>query len=345
MRVAAFTGSRTFGSPRFRVRQYIPVLREYGIHITEYVARFGSWPPLNKALRPIWFPATMLDRIPGIVRSYGHDLTLLQREMVSTLVTLERFTRRPRLLDVDDAVWLHRGSETNFGEIARMCDGVICGNSFLEENVKKWQRETTVLPTAVDTERFVPPADLTKANARPVIGWSGNSSGLQYVMRIEGALAKLLREHRDCVLRIVSEKVPKFSILDTSQVEFIPWSPENEVRTIQEMTVGLMPIDDSLYACGKCSYKMLLYMSCGVPVVVSPVGMNAEVLGLGELGFGASTGDEWIESVSWLLRNPEKRKAMGTEGRRAVEQHFSLRALGPRLAKYIKKFQRLPSNN
>ena len=37
--------------------------------------------------------------------SYRFDLTLLQREMLSTFVTLERLTKRPRVLDVDDAIW------------------------------------------------------------------------------------------------------------------------------------------------------------------------------------------------------------------------------------------------
>src|SRR5215831_2933661 len=106
IRVAAFTGSRTISSPRFRVRQYIPHLRQQEIYVTEHIARFGSWPPDKKAYRPLWFPVTVLDRVPSVVRSYQYDLTLLQREMVSTLVTLERFTRRPRVLDVDDAVWL-----------------------------------------------------------------------------------------------------------------------------------------------------------------------------------------------------------------------------------------------
>jgi glycosyltransferase involved in cell wall biosynthesis len=343
MKVAAFTGSRTIGSPRFRVRQYIPKLREQGIEVTEYVARFGSWPPLNKALRPIWFPATILDRIPAILKSYRHDVTLLQREMISTLVTLERFTSRPRLLDVDDAVWLHKGRETNFKAIARMCDGVICGNTFLEESIKGWQPETMVLPTAVDTERFCPAVG-ANGGSRPIIGWSGMSSGLQYLTEIEIALARLLQEHPQSVLRIVCERPPNFSTLDASRVEYIPWSAENEARTIQEMTVGLMPIDDSLFSRGKCSYKMLLYMSCGVPVVVSPIGMNKEVLALGNVGFGAARDSEWYDALSWLLKNPEEGREMGTEGRRIVEENYSLHVLAPRLASYIRKFGKYSSN-
>jgi glycosyltransferase involved in cell wall biosynthesis len=129
-------------------------------------------------------------------------------------------------------------------------------------------------------------------------------------------------------------------LLPAERVEYIPWSPENEVRTIQEMSVGLMPADDSLWARGKCSYKMLLYLSCGVPAVVSPVGMNQEVLSLGRVGFGPRSEAEWVDCLISLLENPEQAQQMGEHGRRVVEEQFSLQVLTPRLASYIKKFSK-----
>jgi glycosyltransferase involved in cell wall biosynthesis len=47
------------------------------------------------------------------------------------------------------------------------------------------------------------------------------------------------------------------------------------------MHIGIMPLEDTAWARGKCSFKMLQYMSCGIPVVVSPVGMNLEILKMG----------------------------------------------------------------
>ena len=43
IRVAALAGGRSDPSARLRVRQYIPPLREAGIHVHEYV------PPLGKS--------------------------------------------------------------------------------------------------------------------------------------------------------------------------------------------------------------------------------------------------------------------------------------------------------
>jgi glycosyltransferase involved in cell wall biosynthesis len=337
VRVAAFTGGIE-SSPRFRIRQYIPYLTKYGITVTEYRARWGSWPPTNKALRPLWLPATLVDRIPSVLRSYSYDVTFLQREMISTFVTLEGLTHRPRLLDVDDAVWLNCRAGKNFPRLVRMCQGVICGNEFLAEHVRRWNSEVCILPTAVDTEQFRPAENSRPPGERPVIGWTGVASNLKYLYAIEAALAAVLEKRKDAVLRVVSSVEPKFHLLDRSRVEYIRWSPENDVQTIQPMSVGLMPIEDTDWGRGKCSYKMLLYMSCGLPVVVSPVGMNNDVLGFGNPGFAARSNAEWADALLWLLDNPAKATEIGTSGRRIVEEHYSVRVLVPRLAEYIKRF-------
>jgi glycosyltransferase involved in cell wall biosynthesis len=338
VRVAAFTGGRTTSSPRFRVRQYIGPLKEQATELNEFPARFGSWPPSQKAIWPLWAPATLVDRIPGVMKSHQCDITLLQREMVSTFVTLERFTKAPRILDIDDAVWLNRNAEKSFAALSRMCEAVICGNNFIADNVVRWNPELITLPTAVDTGRFRPtkaPADATR---KKIIGWSGLYAGSKYLLSIESALARTLDKHKDAILRVVSDVRPRFRVIDPARVEYIRWSEQNEVATIQQMSVGLMPLDDSLWSRGKCSYKMLLYMACGVPVVVSPVGMNNEVLALGSVGFGPRSDSEWVDSISYLLENPGPAALMGAEGRRIIEEHFSLEVLSPRLAGYLRKF-------
>lgn len=60
-------------------------------------------------------------------------------------------------------------------------------------------------------------------------------------------------------------------------------------RAIRGMAVGIMPLKDSLSERGKCSFKMLNYIACGAPVMVSSVGMNVEVLTQGNIGFGDQT--------------------------------------------------------
>ena len=335
IRIAAFTGGLSVPSARFRVRQYIPALRREGIEVEEYASAFGQYPPRVRWLRPLWALATLAERLPAVVMSHRYDAVLLQREIMSSFVTLERLTRRPRILDVDDAIFLQRGG--GFArKLAELSDRVICGNNYLAEWFGRWNVNIDVIPTAVDTERYLPCAE-TKASDSPlVIGWIGTSGNYKYLYGIEGALAKVMRSHPGTRLKVVGDQLPVFRYLSHDQVDFVSWSEAIEVQAIQSMDIGIMPLEDSPWARGKCSFKMLQYLATGLPVVVSPVGMNAEILTLGELGIGATTEKQWIDGLIALLEDRTLRVRFGTEGRRVVESSFSIRVVAPRLARSLR---------
>ena len=63
-------------------------------------------------------------------------------------------------------------------------------------------------------------------------------------------------------------------------------------------------------------------MAAGLPVVASPVGVNREIVDEGKSGFLASGPEEWRESLSALLRDPARARAMGEAGRRRVEERY-----------------------
>src|SRR5439155_26443088 len=130
LRVLACTGGHTTPSGVPRVQQYVPHLRNMHINLTECPSRAGSFPPEAGFKRPFWAMWNLVEHFPRVLQSYKYDVTLLQREMLSTMVTLEPLTKRPRILDVDDAIWVHRrGAFAR--RLAALCDHVICGNDFL----------------------------------------------------------------------------------------------------------------------------------------------------------------------------------------------------------------------
>ncbi len=333
LKVIAYTGGNNSPSSVFRVRQYIPALKESGIEMRECPSWAGAHPPFKKALRPLWGLGNLMERAPDTFRSFAYDLVFFQREMLSTFVTWEPLTRRPRIFDVDDAIWVHpRGDFTR--RLARLCDHVVCGNQFLAVEFSRWNQNVSILPTPVDVHSFIPLSE-PRDPERLVIGWMGLSRNLTYLYAVERALGEVLRRHPTATLRVVTGEPPKFSSLRAEQVEYVRWTPENEVRSIQEMTVGIMPLDDNVYARGKCAFKMLLYMACGLPVVVSPVGMNAEVLAKAPIGFGAVADSDWVDHLDHLLRDSGLRSRMGDAGRRVVVEHYSVGALAPKLAETL----------
>jgi len=333
LKVAAYTGGENVASARFRVRQYIEPLQSLGVGITEFYPQLTSYPPKTKLLRPFWAIGSLAQRVPSILRSKQFDICLLQREMLSTYVTLEPFIKQPYILDVDDAIWQHRNGKFA-QQLARQARLVICGNRFLAEYFSQWNNQVNILPTAVDTERFQP-LGIKKDRGEKIIGWSGASGAFQELYRIEKALLQVLNKHRDIKLRVIADRAPCFRTIPNSRIEFIRWTPDTEVQTIQGFSIGIMPLVDSIWNRGKCSYKMLLYMSCGIPVVVSPVGMNADILSLSKCGFGSNEIDEWVEAIDGLLLNPKYAQDLGREGRACVVNHFSITKVAVELARML----------
>ena len=333
LKVIAYTGGHNSPAGVYRAHCYIRPLANQNVELVESPSGAGLYPPERKWLRPAWGVWNVVDRLPAILRSYQYDVSFFQREMLSTFVTLEPLSRRPRVFDVDDAIWVHRGG--GFARrLANMCDHVICGNGFLAQHFAQWNQSVSILPTPVDTNHFVAGQGVLEGS-RPIIGWQGLHSGFPFLYQIEPGLHEVLRKHPDALLRIVSDKVPAFQSIPTERIEFVKYTWEREVTNIQEMTIGIMPITDSVVSRGKCSFKMLLYMACGIPVVVSPFGMNAEVLAKAEIGFGATTNDEWFERLDFLLCRAGERERLGKNGRTLVVQDYSLDALAPRLSKIL----------
>jgi glycosyltransferase involved in cell wall biosynthesis len=337
LRVAAYTGGQRLPSARLRIRQYGAPLRELGIELVERALPWESALPKRKLLAGMWALATVVSRLKDIAASCGTDMTIIQRQMLPAFVPLESFTKRPRVLDVDDAVWLTRGGR-NVIKLARRCDSVICGNEFLAEYFRQWNHDVKILPTAVDTELLFPSSEFSRTRA--LIGWTGTSENHRFLYSIEEALVQVLRENSDARLLIISDLPPRFTMIDNKYVEFVQWSPAAESDGLRRTTVGIMPLEDSEWCRGKCSFKMLCYMASGIPVVVSPVGMNLEVLSRGDIGFGPHTSRDWVEALNTLLRDSAAAVQMGANARAVAMKHFSVKVLSPRLAETLRSIAR-----
>jgi glycosyltransferase involved in cell wall biosynthesis len=331
--VVAYTGGIDVPSARFRIRQHIGALSRQQILIQERYLRWGRKKPRRMSLRPLWIAATVGDRLLSIAAGRYADVALIQRQALPAFLPVEPFIRQPIVHDVDDAIWLNRGGK-RAKEVARRSVAVICGNSYLADYFRQWNQNVYIVPTAVDTNGIVP--GLRRASARQVIGWIGSSENLRYLYQVETAIREVLACHSEAELMVVSNEAPRFERLSPERVRFVRWSPEAERRAFAEMTIGLMPLEDSEWARGKCSFKMLCYMAAGSPVIVSPVGMNREVLGLGNVGFGATTCDEWISALEALLGDSDLAAQMGASGRALVVKHFSVEVISPQIARVLR---------
>ena len=98
-----------------------------------------------------------------------------------------------------------------------------------------------------------------------------------------------------------------------------------------------MPIANDEWSKGKSSYKMLLYASCGIPVVVDLIGENRKILEEAEIGMGPVGSDEWYDAIEYLILNDSDRKRLGNIGRDYVVRTKSIKTYAPIISNLIIK--------
>lgn len=341
----------TLPSARFRVLPYVEAGRARGLDL--------RWVQLPK---PFFQRMRFLASLPPI-----HTIVVQKKPLRAFELALLRRRCQRLVFDFDDALWTsHPCSECGPGRDraeakarARLAvtlpgvDLVIAGNEYLAEYARPMAKRVEILPTPLDVRRYTPrpgrdasrevsvgsesdpaagptsgaeDAPTDKPAAGLTIGWMGAACNLFFLPPVLAALGDLPADAR---ILVVSDKPP---LRDPHPaLEYEAWSSEREIEQLQAMDIGLMPLTDDEYTRGKCGFKLLQYMACGVAAVASPVGFNREIVQDGVTGLFADEPEDWARAIHRLLADAELRQRLTANGRRLVEERFSLEAAAERL--------------
>jgi glycosyltransferase involved in cell wall biosynthesis len=329
-------------SVRFRVSQFLPALSAAGFDVDLHplfdtalfrlLYRPGHLPEKATALLSRTF-----DRVKALRDDY--DLALIHREAYPVGPPLiERWLakRVPMIYDFDDAVYLPNTSDANkmigflkrpakIAEVLRLSTEVMAGNAHLGDYARRYSLHVTVIPTCVDTTAWTPSTE-PRRDGPPVIGWIGTPTTTPYLMGLQDVLGALAKE-QEFVLR-VSGSVSPIEMRGV-RIENEPWSLQREIELFNTCDIGVYPLPNDEWTLGKCGFKAIQFMACGVPVVASPVGVNNQIIENGVSGLLANSEAEWRDGLRALLTDAELRRRIGSAGRRRIEQSYSLQANAP----------------
>lgn len=323
-------------SGRLRIAQYTELLEPMG-----YAFAFA---PVEN-VRPT---ARELTRIAHGIRTA--DVVFVQRIASPALAMILRAARKPVVYDLDDAIHFIRASQTiaaehpssasdrarvryrervrgsryfsrqkrPVGRMVGLADAVVVGNEYLHNELAGDHPRVWVLPTCV----FVPDAmKVQRAEVPTRIGWIGVRSNLYELQMLEPVFRELTRRHGDdVILTVISSEAYETTSI---RIEFVEWSLETEADAVMQFDIGIMPVHDNLHARGKCSFKAIQCMSYGIPVVISPVGMNAELLARGGNGYLANSTEEWFQALDALVCDTSLRATIGREAHATIEESYS----------------------
>ncbi|GAB4126549.1 MAG: glycosyltransferase family 4 protein [Raineya sp.] len=336
--------SQTAASQRFRFEQYLEILQEQGFFI-------ALAPFLDEATwRILYKRGFFIKKVSGILRGFArrffllfslwkYDFVFVHREATPIgLPIVEWFIckifRKKMIFDFDDAIWLPNTSEQNkivaslkFHQktkyLCKWAYKVSAGNSFLANYAKKYNKSVFINPTTIDTENWHNPTLIHKVeNQKPVVGWTGTHSTIAYLSMLLPILQKVA-EKQDFTFLIISDKNPNWQL---DNLQFIAWNKTTEIQDLAQIDVGLMPLADDEWAKGKCGFKALQYMAMEIVPLVSPVGVNTEIVQDGINGFLCKQAEDWEKSLELLLQDAEKRKMLGKKARQSVVEKYSILA-------------------
>ena len=243
---------------------------------------------------------------------------------------LTKILRKKIIHEYDDAIWLPGGEKMSWFKkmlkatwkvklIIKWSYKISAGNNFLCDYARQYNSNVFLVPSVVDTQnKYTRVKDQEDGN-RVVVGWTGSHTTLHNLEIIEKIIPELKKEI-DFDFLIISNKAPDW------QFDFIfkKWEEETELEDLLKMNIGVMPLKSGPWFEGKCGFKLIQYLACGIPAVASPVGVNTLIVQHEENGFIAGTKNEWLQYLRNLIINSQMRLQMGINGRNHIVKEYSL---------------------
>lgn len=326
---------------RFRIEQWLPYLERGGVsaelasfedeELHSLIYKRGRY--FRKARLVLRALARRRLLLMGVKRRFDAVFVFEEAARLGPAL-LERWIARqgvPIVYDFCDPIWIPYISPRNrylsrlkfpgkTATLCRMSRCVLAGNNELATYARQFNRHVTVVPITIDTDAYLP-RGWDRLPDVPTIGWTGSHSTVPHLDTIRAVLTELAQRRR-FRLRVLG--TPRY-LIPGVDVEARDWSLATEVADLSTFDIGIMPLPDDQWTRLRSHLKVRQYMGLGIPSVVSPVGVNRELIEDGVNGYLAGTSENWLAKLTRLLDDHELRCRMGRAGRRTVESRYSAR--------------------
>lgn len=325
-----------------RLVAYRPHWNEYGAQLVVYSfftkkmykkrKRAGIIATLYKAVMMLFCTVRMLARVLFMPQG---AIIIIHREVFPLGAPwLELWIIRKSkssFYDIDDAIWEPPSNGLNqrnlfvdpnrVSKIMSSADCVVVGNQYLAEYARQVSDNVATIPTSYEDVLGSILEDTYEINSVPTIVWIGNLGNAFYLDVLNTVFQKLLlcKPFRLKIIGGEDIRKVKFPGID---IEYIPWTREAEIDGLMSSDIGIMPLPDMPYEKGKCAFKLIQYMSCGMPVVASPVGVNVDVI-TAETGFLAENKQQWYDALKCLIDDQDLRRNLGRQGYQRFKVNYS----------------------
>jgi len=301
-------------STYYRLTQYLPLLKNEGVDV-EFVTRDSLSSETIKKAADV-------------------DVVLNLRCLTNLHIAKKIFKAGKRVIfDFDDAIYTRPGRPHSFITDLRVrkrlrqwlqnSDVVSTSNNVLADYAHQHASAAEVIPMGLDLEKWRP---VLSTNDSVTIGWAGAPVNIPNIERIDGVFTELQNRFQNLKIAVYSGQRPKL----TCEFSYHPYTPEGEIKFIQNLDIGLLPLVYDVFAKGKSPIKAVQYIACGIPVVGNIEGGTSEILNA-ESSIAVAKNDEWIDGLAMLIKDREMRERMGHAGRQFALDHHDVKVISRKL--------------
>jgi len=327
-------------SQRFRFEQYFKLLDEKGFHyVVKSFYSDKTWIFLHQEghvfSKGIKIISAFFIRFFQLFTLLKFDFVFIHREVTPIGPPffewiIAKVLRKKIIYDFDDAIWLPNYSETNakfhrlkaywkVNYCMKWAYKVSAGNEYLAKYASKFNKNVKIIPTTIDSINHHN-LDTNYDQERIVIGWTGTHTTMRYLDFIVPVIKELEQIYEFDFL-IISNEAPAYHL---NSLKFLKWTKESEIVDLAKISIGVMPLEKDIWAEGKCGFKGLQYMALGIPTLLSPVGVNNQIIEHEKNGYLVKNVNEWKEKLILLLENKNLRKQIGQAGKQTIREKYSV---------------------
>ncbi len=330
----------TVPGQRLKFEQYFGIFEQAGYEI--HVRCFFDEPFYQILYQPgrylrkvLWTVRSYLRRFRDLRHAAAYDVVYVHLWVAPLGPSLYEWlltrVRRPIIYDIDDLIFLRHASSANrFVKFLRgrgsvhylmaHSDHIIVCTDYLKAYALRFNPHVTNISSTINTDVYVPRTRWPDSRS-VCIGWSGSHTTVAYVALLQDVFEELSQRY-DVYFKVIGHPQPPLHGLKLVAQD---WRLETEVEDLQEIDIGVYPLPNDEWVLGKSGLKALQYMGLGIPTVATAIGATREIIRDGENGFLATSREEWVEKLARLIEDPALRDRIGANGRRTVEERYSVK--------------------